>query len=43
MQPTHVYAEPGGHDWPAWRLAWAAFLSKSDFATRCGNLLSMPH
>jgi S-formylglutathione hydrolase FrmB len=37
MQPTHVYAEPGGHDWPAWRPAWEAFLGKSDFATRCSR------
>jgi S-formylglutathione hydrolase FrmB len=36
MPPAHVYAEPGGHGWPAWRLAWAAFLTSSDFASRCG-------
>jgi len=35
MPPSHVFAEPGGHDWPAWRRAWAAFLTSSDFASRC--------
>jgi pimeloyl-ACP methyl ester carboxylesterase len=35
MQPSHVFPEPGGHDWPAWRLAWAEFLTKADFAARC--------
>jgi pimeloyl-ACP methyl ester carboxylesterase len=36
MPEAHVYAGPGGHDWPVWRRAWASFLASSDFANRCG-------
>ncbi len=36
MPPAHVFAGPGGHDWPVWRRAWATFLDSSDFANRCG-------
>ena len=36
LPPARVYAGPGGHDWPVWRRAWAAFLDRSDFASRCG-------
>lgn len=35
MPPSRLYVSPGGHDWPIWRRAWASFLDKSDFASRC--------
>lgn len=36
LPPARLYAGPGGHDWPVWRRAWAAFLDRSHFASRCG-------
>jgi pimeloyl-ACP methyl ester carboxylesterase len=27
LDPAHVHELPGGHDWPAWRALWDAFLA----------------